>query len=794
MQPESLAHYRILRPLGSGGMGEVFLAEDTRLHRKVALKLLRQDHPDGAAGRKRLLREAQAAAQLDHPNACSIYEVGEGELGAYIAMQFIEGESLSELMVRQRLELGPLLDIGIQVADALAEAHAQGLVHRDIKPQNIMVTPKGQAKVLDFGLAKRIEAIPVGDTHTVLTNPGMVLGTVPYMSPEQVKGEELDGRSDVFSLGAVLFEVATGRRPFQANSGIELMAMILTYDPFDVADPALPLNPELRRILQDALAKELSKRYQGAREFREDLLRLRALVSGATVPGTAYSGDATTLNRPRPAGLLSTGARARQRRRWAMGLGAALLAGAALGAILWIRPRMAMDSIAVLPVVNANGNVEAAYLCDGLSQGLVNELARHPKLKVIGLASAAHAALQDQDPRRIGKELGVEAVLQNRLSLRGNQLELDAELVDARSMRHLWGQHYTGRTVDLWTLQETLLKDLSQARLPDLARYRPPRNRKEIGGDAYELYLKGNAALTRLTPKDIHEAFAYYDEVLRRAPKFAEANAGKAQGYYCLSGYYMPHVEALTQVKKCSMDALRLDPSLPEAQTLLAYSLAVLDHDYPGADLRYQKAVQQSPNSVKVHQDYGTFLASLGRSAEAKKQFDLALQLDPASAELHCWAAMSSILGNDPAQALHHGQFAHKIAPDLWFPKTLNAWAKGLKGRWAEAWDELEMIQEDRNTTVLLVRGLAAAHTGRKAEAKAMALRLHQPGTPGMPPSFFNSACVYLAMGDADRALGLLEQSVAAKEENVLILKTMPELEPIRATPRFKRLLAIVGQ
>ncbi|HJV49808.1 MAG TPA: serine/threonine-protein kinase, partial [Geothrix sp.] len=540
MQPEHLAHYRILRPLGSGGMGEVFLAEDTRLHRKVALKVLRHEQADGDAGRKRLLREAQSAAQLDHPNACSIYEVGDSELGTYIAMQFIEGESLSDLMVRQQVDLGALLDIGIQVADALAEAHAQGLVHRDIKPQNIMVTAKGQAKVLDFGLAKRITPMPVGETGTILTHPGLVLGTVPYMSPEQVKGEELDGRSDVFSLGTVLFEVATGRRPFEAHSGVELMALILSHDPFDAADPAVPLNPEFRRILERALAKDQPKRYQSARELREDLQRLRALLPATGRPGDLGT-QTTTQIRARLSGGSALGARPR-RKAVALGLSAALLAGCAVSAFLWLKPSPSVASIAVLPITNESGDASADYVSDGLTENLIQQLSHLQGLKVIARSSILRYKGRNADPATVGRELGVQTVLVGHMRTRDGQLFLNLELADAREQSRLWGTQLQRPTSDLVAIQDDLAHELSRhlgrpSQTADLQSLDQARV-KTSSAQAYDLYLKGRFYADRMVPTEVERALGYFDQALALDPGFALARVGKANAYWNMSSTF----------------------------------------------------------------------------------------------------------------------------------------------------------------------------------------------------------------------------------------------------------------
>ncbi|HJV90913.1 MAG TPA: protein kinase [Holophagaceae bacterium] len=793
MGPETLAHYRILRPLGTGGMGEVFLAEDTRLNRKVALKLLRQDQSEGEAGRKRLLREAQAAAQLDHPNACAIYEVGESELGAYIAMQFIEGESLSELMSHQRLELPVVLDIGIQVADALAEAHARGLVHRDIKPQNIMVTAKGQAKVLDFGLAKRMEAIPVGETHTVLTNPGMVLGTVPYMSPEQVKAEELDGRSDVFSLGAVLFELATGRRPFEAHSGVELMAMILTHDPFNASDPNLPLNPELRRILQKALAKDLPSRYQGARELREDLIRLRALVAsgpGAFGPGN----DATTIHRARMSG--DTAAHAR-RRGWAVGIGAALFVGCLLGVYAWLRPRHTVDSIAVLPIVNESGDANVDYVSDGLTENLIQQLSHLQGLKVIARSSILRYKGQNADPATVGRELGVRAVLVGRMRTRDGQLLLNLELADAREQSRLWGTQLQRPASDLVAIQDGVARELFQ----HLGRLDTEQDRKAVDqgriraqAESYELYLKGRYHTERYAPEDFQKAVVFFDQAIAKDPSFALAHAGKAYMWWTASGAFFPSKVAMAKVREETEIALKLDPNLAEAWSAQGQARAILDHDFIRAEADLRKAVSLNPGSAVVHQHLGYLLMSLGRQAEARAAFKTCLDLDPFSSFSNTFLGGTYFYDRDFANAERFFRKALTLDPENPIAHFMLGWCQDRMNQPKAAQASLEIAVRSGSPWMLGYQGYREARLGNRAKAEGILKELTaRQGQAGLYVSPYHLAMVHLGFRDLPKALQLANQCVDGQDEMTLTLPVDPIWDEYRDDPRVQALLKAAG-
>lgn len=797
MQPERLAHYRILRPLGSGGMGEVFLAEDTRLNRKVALKLLRGDATDEGAARKRLLREAQAAAQLDHPNVCSIYEVGESDAGAYIAMQYIEGESLSEVMTRSRLELGPLLDLGIQVADALAEAHSQGLVHRDIKPQNIMLTPKGQAKVLDFGLAKRIETNLGTDTRTVLTNPGMVLGTVPYMSPEQVKGEELDGRSDVFSLGAVLFEVATGRRPFEAQSGAELMALILTHDPFDVADPALPLQPELRRILQRCLAKDLSRRYQGAREVREELLRLRSLVTGGQAGGAGLGDAATTLNRPRLSAVPpSAAARTRRRRLWSLGLGAGLLAGAGLATFLWLRPAPGLESIAVLPIVNESGDPGMDYVSDGLTENLIQQLSHLKGLKVIARSSILRYKGQSADPATVGRELGVRGVLTGRMRSEGGQLRLTMELADAREQSRLWGTQLLRPAGDLVAIQDSVAQELTThlGRRGNGDVKAGEQGRVRAQAESYELYLKGRYHAERYSPEDFQKAEAYFDQAIAKDPNFAMAHAGKAYLWWTVSGAFFPSQVAMAKVREEAEAALKLDPGLAEAWSARGQARAILDHDFAQAEVDLRKAITLNPGSAVVHQHLGYLLLALGRQAEARAAFKTCLDLDPFSSFSLTFMGGTWFYEGDFPKAERLFRKALTLDPENPIAHFMLAWCLDRMGQPRAAQPSLEVAVRSGSPWFLGYQGYREARLGNRAKAEGILKELTaRQGQPGLYVSPYHLAMIHLGFRDLTKALQLASKCVDAQDEMMLTLPVDPIWDEYREDPRVQALLKAAG-
>src|SRR3989441_2330120 len=445
-----LGRYEIRSKVGEGGMGEVYLAEDTQLGRRVAIKLLPPETLSDEQARMRLVREAQAAAKLDHPNICAIYEVGEEVGRSFIAMQYVEGETLDARMKRKPLDLAESLAISAQVADALAEAHAHGIIHRDIKPSNIIIAARGQAKVMDFGLAKvEQESGRIGteaETQTMLTAPNMILGTVPYMSPEQVKGEKLDARTDIFSFGVILYEMLCGRQPFASESAAATASAILTHEPAPLARYCADAPEELQRIIRKSLEKDREQRYQSARELSIDLKNLQRDSDVRALTAAARTS-------PRPAVF----------RRFAF-VALALLSLAVIGVgVYWLLGRSTtVESIAVLPFVNVNASSDTEYLSDGITDSLINSLSQLPKLKVIARSSVFSYKGKEVNPEAVGHELNVQALVTGRITQRGDNLSISVELMDTRDKRHIWGEQYNRKISDLLAVQEEISSAISE--------------------------------------------------------------------------------------------------------------------------------------------------------------------------------------------------------------------------------------------------------------------------------------------------------------------------------------------
>ncbi|MBS1784790.1 MAG: protein kinase [Acidobacteria bacterium] len=773
----------MIRPLGTGGMGQVYLAEDTKLGRQVAIKLLPPEDSKQPQSRKRLIKEAQAAAKLDHPNVCSIFEVGESASGAYIAMQFIEGQTLGDLMHDHRPTLMEVATWGAEVADALDEAHRQGLVHRDIKPQNIMITSKGQAKVLDFGLAKDVTALPISaQSATLMTSPGMVVGTVPYMSPEQVKGDDLDGRSDIFSLGAVLYEAATGRRPFTAKSGAELMSAILVSEPSMLMEGTSDLHPELKRILKRCLTKDPAVRYATAGAMRDDLRRLATSLTSGERPRAIGSRPGFTWKRL----VLAAAA-------------VVVLAGAAWAFAAWRGGvgSQSLDSVAVLPFVNSSNDPQVDYLSDGLAEGLIDQLSRVPGLKVIAWTSASRYKNPNPDLKAIAKDLGVKTVLVGRIYTRPNGLAISVELAEAADGRHLWGQQFTRTADDLPSLQDSISQGVAGALdgLKD-AQTALAQNRIKTNGDAYQFYLKGRFYADKWTPEDVNRGIAYFDQALQQDPNSALAHVGKAYAYWGLSSQFMAPAEAMPKVKAEAEAALKIDPNLSEAHTALAVAKAVYDHDFPSAEQEFQTAIRLNPGSAVAHEYYAYILMGRNRYADCVTQLDQARRLDPLSAMLEFFAGWNEFwVKKDLSAATLHLRKSVEMQPDFWWPHLLLAQVYAKQGDQAAATQALDKAQSSGGSTYVLgVRGYLAAKRGDRAEAQRLLQQLLASQSSGTYLSPMHPAMIYAGLGDRANAMIWLQKAYEARDEVCLVLSIDPTWDGMRDDPAFQSLVARINE
>ena len=826
-----LGRYEIRSKIGEGGMGEVYLAQDTKLDRKVALKILPPELSTNDERMRRFVQEAKAAAALNHPNVAHIYEIGRSDDVNFIAMEFVDGVTLREKIHQGKTDLKILLKYLLQIAEGLSKAHSGGIVHRDLKPDNIMVTRDGHAKILDFGLAKLVERppMPTGDSSEMATaamplysTPGTIIGTVGYMSPEQAQGKSVDQRSDVFSFGCLLYESATGRRPFVADSTIDTLHKII-HDPAPAVTDLNPsASPELQRIVRKCLAKETEKRYQTFSDIANDLEELIDEMKGATnlersvAPSSTATGSSaaksadTDLHAERTQSLSAHPVSSveyivtnmKEHKIATAVIGLALIA--VLAGIFTARPyfgardtEVAIGSIAVLPFENQNRDPNSEYLSDGLTESIINSLTQLPSLRVSPRSSVFRYKGKGTDPLKIGQELGVRAILTGRLLQRGDDLIVSAELLDVRDNKQLWGDQYSEKVSDLLSMQRAMATQITsnlRLKLSGVDQSRVNKHHTE-NPEAYQLYLKGRFYWDKRTEDGMKKAVDYFGQAIEKDPSYALAYSGLADSYTLIGAQNAtlggsPSKEVFPKAKAAAMKAVEADGTLAEAHVSLAHINLYYPRDWVSAEREYKRAIELNPNYGTAHHWYAVGLMMNGRFDEALAEVKRAQELEPLSLAIntsHGWVLWARREYDKSAEQLRK---TLEMDPNFLLAHYRLGKTYLLNKMYDQAINEFQRSERLSAGGPLAVAGLGQAYalSGNRSEAQKMLAQLQKQSNE-LFVSPYHVATIYAGLGDKDQAFAWLEKANAESDGSLILMKIDPGLDNLRSDPRFTDLV-----
>ncbi len=831
--PEYIAHYRTLRRLGKGGMGEVFLAEDTKQHgRKVALKVLPHELTTSESRLRRFKQEARAILALNHPNILTVFEIGESHDSYYIATEYIDGETLRHCLWRGPLKLDESLGIGIQIAMALEAAHAEGIVHRDIKPENIMLRQDKFVrdrfvKVLDFGLAKLTDretssADPDAVTIPItMTNPGAIMGTTGYMSPEQALGENIDERTDVFSLGVVLYEMVAGEPPFKGKTDSHTRVSIIDHEPLPLVHHVPNVPRQLERIVAKALAKDRFKRYQTITDLKLDLEQIRdelhvtdnpeLIRNTASVTHSEIRSSSTAVRSQvetvtdQPTVSSTAPADSKPQKKWFVYGAVGLLAVLAIVAAVYFMSSSSrpINSVAILPFVNDSKDPNAEYLSDGLTESIINSLSQLPNLKVMSRNAAFRFKSANLDPVEAGRNLNVGAVLTGRLIKLDDRLVIKTELIKVDDGSQLWGAEYNSSLADILSVQDEVSKKISESlrlRLSGEDQEKLAR-RYTKDAEAYQLYLKGRYFWNKRNEEGFRNGIDYFKRAEEKDPTFALAFSGLADSYALLSdiGVARP-VDEMPKAKAAAQKAVDADPTLAEAYTSRAFVRLAYDWDWFGAQSDFQQALKLNPKYPTAHQWYASYLMQMGKFSLAKVEIEEAHKLDPLSPIISSNTGLYSYYEHNYDDAIAKYKLTLQSDPDFWVARHYLALAYVQKGMYDEAIVELrklikapasgpipdEVIEAETEASASL--GFAYGIAGKQAEARAILNQLEALSKRRYVTGLY-FANVYAGLKDNDKAIEYLNHAFEARHPGLVLIRIEPVYDGLRNDERFKQLI-----
>jgi serine/threonine protein kinase len=738
---KTISHYKILAKIGEGGMGVVYKGEDTKLRRTVALKFLPQELMKDSEAKERFVQEAQAAAALDHPNICTVHEIEEADGQTFIAMAYIEGQSLKEKINAGPVEINRAINIAIQVAEGLREAHERGVVHRDVKPANIILTEKGQAKIMDFGLAKLSWGVD-------LTKTAMIMGTAAYMSPEQAKGETVDYCTDIWSLGCVLYEMLSGMRPFKNRYDQAILHSVLYEEPESIGNLKSDLPEEVENIISKCMQKDPKNRYSDMGNLLRDL---------KSIPLEDKSGSSRTETAEEK-----------------------------------------LPSIAVLPFVNMSADPENEYFSDGLSESIINVLSQLNNFKVVARTSAFSFKGKDVNIREIGKELNVENVLEGSVQKAGNRLRITAQLISVKDGFHLWSKSFDRTLDDIFAIQDEISLQIINNLKVKLGKEEKSMLVKRYTEDieAYNLYLKGLYHLAKLTKEGCEKGLDFFHQVINRDPTYALAYAGISD---CHSRntwyYYRPPKEELPKALAFAEKAIALDNQLSEAHVSLGYTKMLYDRDWDGAGRELRRGIELNPGNALAHNYYSVYFAVLGEHDKSIKEAQKALDLDPTSLWMMINLGMRYYYNCQFDMCLKNIQKAIDLDPNSFLGHYYSAYPLMCMAKYKEAIQAAQKAAEllgEYTPHILAALGLAHALAGERVEAEDILKNLKALSDKGTIPMFI-IPWIYIALDERDKAFEWMERASEENDPLFMWIKSDPIINRLKGDPRYKAMLKKLG-